>query len=145
MLKGTRAQVTAIMIVLLFVAGGSALATYLGTKDHDEDHLATEIISHQRELTGRISLLALASVQRPALETAIKTFEQNMAALMLGGDAIRANGEIVTIDAEMNPVINEQLDQISGYWSSFRDNALELAELPVDHPDRAAVAESLAN
>ena len=131
------------MIVLLFVAGGSALATYLGTKDHDEDHATIEIISHQRELTSRISLLALSSVQRLALETAIKTFEQNMAALTLGGDAIKANGEIAAIDGETAPVINEQLNQISGYWGSFRDNALELAELPVDHPERAAAAESL--
>jgi two-component system nitrate/nitrite sensor histidine kinase NarX len=131
------------MIVLLFVAGGSALATFLGTKDHDKDHLATDIINHQRELTSRISLLALVGTQNSALEPAIGIFQQNMAALQFGGDAIASNGEIVTIDVETDPAIRQRVEQVPGKWRTFRDNALELSELPADHPQRAVLAESL--
>lgn len=143
MLKGTRAQVTVVMIVLLVVAGGSALATFLGTRDHDRDHLAINIIAHQRELTSRISLLALVGTQNSALEPAIRICQQNMAALQFGGDAIASNGEIVVIDVETDPALRQRLEQMLGHWLTFRDNALELAEIPVDDPQWAATAENL--
>ena len=143
MLKGTRAQITVVMIVLLFVAGASTLATFLGTRDHNRDHLAINIIAHQRELTSRISLLALVGTQNSALEPAIRIFQQNMAALQFGGDAIASNGEIGAIDVETDPALRQRLEQMPGQWLTFRDNALELAEIPVDDPQWTAAAENL--
>lgn len=143
MFKGTRSQVTLVMIILLIVAGGSALATLLGTRNHDKYHLAIDIINHQHELISRLSLLALSQTNHPELDPATRIFQQNLESLRFGGEAIPPNGKMVSIDRETDPAIRKRLDLSSDYWLAFRDDAIDVAELPVDHPQRIAAIESL--
>jgi len=143
MLNGTRAQMSAIIVALLLVAVASAAATFIGTKDHDEDHLALDIIKHQRELTKEISLLALTRSQESDLEPAINAFQQNMDALRSGGDVILADGGIVTIDTETDPAIQQALEQLPGSWITFRDSTIEIGKLSSDDTGWAEAAVSL--
>jgi nitrate/nitrite-specific signal transduction histidine kinase len=131
------------LLILLFVAGASAAATFISTKDHSKDHLAMDVISYQRQLTAEISLLVLANTSGRAIERPINEFQQNMIALSSGGEAVLRDGETVTLDNETDLAIHEIASQVSDHWFVFRNDALEVAELAFDHPDRVAKAASL--
>jgi nitrate/nitrite-specific signal transduction histidine kinase len=143
MLKGTRTQVSFVLLILLFVAGASAAATFISTREHDRDHLATDVINYQRQLTGEIALLALANAPRDAIGQPVEVFESNMGALRIGGDAVVHDGETVQIGAETNAAVLAILDQVPDYWLAFRDDAIEMAMLPPDQSERAADAAKL--
>jgi len=143
MLKSTRAQVSVVFLSLLMVAIASAAATYISTREHDRDHLATDVIYYQRQLTGEIALLLLANAPRDAIEQPVEVFESNMSALRIGGDAVVHDGETVQIGAETDPAVHAILDQVPDYWLTFRDDAIEMAMLPSDQPELAADAAKL--
>ncbi|HSG16034.1 MAG TPA: GAF domain-containing sensor histidine kinase [Anaerolineae bacterium] len=143
MLKSTRAKVSVILVSLLIVAIASAVATYFSTREHDRDHLATDVVNYQRQLAGDIALLTLANASRDEIEQPVEVFESNMGALRSGGDAVVHDGETVQIGAETDPAVHAILDQLPDYWLAFRDDAIEMAMLPPDRPERAADAAKL--
>jgi signal transduction histidine kinase len=111
------------------VAVASAAATHINTSDHASDHLATDVINYQRQLTEEITLLLLVDAPVSAIEQPINAFESNMAALRFGGEAILANGESVELDAHSGTGILGILDQVPSHWIVFRDGAIEVAGL----------------
>ncbi len=138
MLTGTRTQVSVVLLILLFVAGASAGATFINTRNHEKDHLATDIINHQLHLTGEIALLVLSNSTESLVSQPIDQFENNMSALRSGGAAVLANGDIVDIVVQTDPAVIEKLNEVPALWLAFRDDALEVLELSPDHSERAA-------
>ena len=143
MLKSARTQVNLILLALLVVASASTAATFLGTKDHDVDHLATDALKHLRQLSNEISLLALVGSQEDAIESAVNTFQQNLHGLQSGGNVILSDGETAIIEPETDSSIRGGIEQIESRWTVFQDSALEVNRLAHDSEARVEAAASL--
>ena len=143
MLTGTRTQASFVLVMLLFVVAASAAATFINTRDHDKDHLATDIINHQRHLMGEVALLVLANSPESVVAQPVNQFENNMSALRSGGTAALLNGDTVDIVVQTDPAVLGKLNEVPALWLTFRDDAFEILELSPDHSERAAAVARL--
>jgi two-component system nitrate/nitrite sensor histidine kinase NarX len=136
MFNSTRTLVSAILLGLLLVVSGSALATYWGTKDHNTDHHALSILRYQRELTHQLTLRVLAQPESVRLDNEIETFQQNMRTLRGGDTSLVADGDLIYPLVDNDPAVQTKLDAVSSSWRSFRGIVNQLRTLPVSDPAR---------
>jgi two-component system nitrate/nitrite sensor histidine kinase NarX len=125
----TRIQVRIILVGLALIAITAASVAYLETRDHDEDHIAMGVVTHQRELARLISLMAWADPASAEVNSSLATFQENLRLLRRGGGIHEQGGNLITLPAEEDPRVVARLDEVARDWQTLRDRAQEVRSM----------------
>ena len=70
-----RSRVVVILGLVLLLAITSVTATFIGTRDHDQDHLVMDVIAYQRQLSQELAFDVLARPEGGTIQPRIDRFQ----------------------------------------------------------------------
>ncbi len=138
-------QLGIVLVGLLLIASVSALFTYIGVRDHDQDYVGMEIIDRQRELLQQQSWLAVADPQNQEFVSAATEFQENLWILRSSGKIDGSSEGAQTIPATQDPIVQAEWESTSASWQHFRVDAQALWSLPLTDSNRNEAIRAVRN
>jgi two-component system, NarL family, nitrate/nitrite sensor histidine kinase NarX len=125
------------ILLAFFLLVATSVGITFWVVDHQEtDALIINLAGRQRMLSQRIVWLALSDPENPDLETSIRSFEQTLTALRVGGATLDPSGRQVVLPPAPLPLLQAQLEEATQTWAALHSEIERVTELPPAHPGR---------
>lgn len=120
MLRSLRSRLWLLFLAFLLLVIASVAVTFVAVASQRHDALLINLTGRQRMLSQQMTWLALSDPDDPALLHAVARFEQTLAALTVGGEAVDAQGRSVALPRVTDVLAQAELTHTGAAWSEFR-------------------------